>query len=94
MKVGNSMVGLGHFRDGRQCGDAGLPDLARQRQELERGIDLKGQWLVSPVQEMGMGVDTATRVLRRIVVAPPGFTVSVGHGYHWMLVSEPTVTVE
>src|SRR5436309_14580727 len=30
MEVGNSTVGLGDFRDRGECGDAGLPDLARQ----------------------------------------------------------------
>ena len=51
----------------------------REWQELERGIDFEGRWLVAPVQKVCVISDTPIRVFSSVVISPGGLSVQVGH---------------
>jgi len=59
IKVGNCFAARHHGWRGDcgQCRDAGLPQVAWQTQDFQCGVNLEQQWLVLPIQKMGMCPD-------------------------------------
>src|SRR5579863_2492609 len=57
VKIRDSIIRMGSFRDGGNRRDAARLDLTRKRQGIEPGIYFEGKWLVDPVQEVRICAD-------------------------------------
>src|SRR5215469_5364158 len=86
LEIRKRVVACCNLRNGPQRRDPGLPKIYRQRDEIEGGIYLERQRLISPIQQVGIGADAAIRVFRRLVKAPADLNVRIGHAQNLILV--------
>ena len=79
LEIGHGLDGrlIRGRRDGVECGVTGLPEIPGETQDFERGINLEQEWLVFPVQEMGIHPDAELRMLGAAVILPGGVEMVV-----------------